>query len=119
MIARNRFKYWFNTENLINTKEREIDLNRHEIFYRNARTVSTEDYDSMIAEYVKDAKEDDYNWYDFNTAYEDVTLDCVIDYFSEVTEDDFSNLFGYSKANKCYIVKNAGIIDFYSIITKG
>lgn len=27
-------------------------MNRHVIFYKNARTVSTEDYDSMIAEYV-------------------------------------------------------------------
>lgn len=93
-------------------------MNRHEIFYKNARTVSTDEYESMLIEYIKDAEEDDYNWSDFNTVYEDVTLDCVIDYFSEVSEEDFNNLFGYSKPNQCYIVTNDDVIYFYAIITK-
>ena len=94
-------------------------MTRHETFYKNARKVSKTDYDLMIEDYIKDAKESDYDWDDYNTRYEDVTLDCVIDYFSDVTEEDFNNLFGYSKPNQCYIVTDDEVIVFYVIITCG
>ena len=96
-----------------------LNMTRHETFYKNARKVSTTDYDLMIEDYIKDAQESDYEWVDYNTRYEDLTLDCVLDYFSDVTEEDFNNLFGYSKPNQCYIVIDAGVIVFYAIITCG
>lgn len=96
-----------------------INMTRHETFYKNARKVSKTDYALMLEEYIKDAQENDYDWGDYNTLYEDVTLDCVLDYFSDVTEEDFNNLFGYSKPNQCYIVTDDEVIIFYVIITCG
>ena len=96
---------------------------KRQTFYKNASRVTLAELDSIIDEIDKDIKENSsiLNFYDFNSLFQDVTLQCVLDDFSEWHDKYFSEAFGYYATNDCFIVttEDGKKVDSYAILIRG
>ena len=89
------------------------------MFYKEAYRISRKEFNTMIEEMERDAAEDDYEFEDYNTLYNDVTLDCILDYLTYITDEEFSTVFNCYSQNRLYIIMDGEKVDGYAALISG
>lgn len=89
------------------------------LFFEYARKIDLIEFNKIIESDEKEAKEDGYDFYDHNTLYQDATLYCLLDYLSEISEEDFHRTFSYYNPSILYIVMDGEKIDSYVALIVG
>lgn len=101
----------------------EKQLTKRQAFYKNAIRLTSAELDAITDEIDADIKKTSsiYNFYDFNSLYQDVDLHSVLDYFAEWDDERFSSCFGYYATNDCYIVttEDGKKVSYYAIMFRG
>ena len=94
-------------------------MTRRPMFYKEAYRIDRKEFDTMIEEMERDAAEDGYEFWDYNTLYNDVTLDWVLDFIADITDEDFYRIFNDYSPSKLYIVMDGKKVDMYAVLIRG
>lgn len=94
-------------------------MTRRTMFYKEAYRIDRKDFNIMIEEMERDAAEDGHEFEDYNTLYTDVTLDCILDYLADLTDEDFNITFNYYSHNRLYIIMDGKKVDMYASLISG
>ena len=94
-------------------------MNRRTMFYKEAYRIDRKEFNEMIEEMERDAAEAGYEFEDYNTLFTDVTLDCILDYLTYVTDEEFHTVFSCYSQNRLYIIMDGKKVDGYAALISG
>ena len=94
-------------------------MTRRTMFYKEAYRISRKEFNTMIEEMERDAAEDGHEFWDYNTLYNDVTLDWVLDFIADITDEDFYRIFNDYSQSKLYIIMDGKKVDMYAVLVRG
>ena len=94
-------------------------MNRRTMFYKEAYRIDRKEFNDMVEEMERDAAEDGYEFEDYNTLYNDVTLDCILDYLTYITDEEFHTVFNCYSQNRLYIIMDGKKVDGYAALISG
>lgn len=94
-------------------------MNRRTMFYKEAYRIERKEFNTMIEEMERDAAEAGYEFEDYNTLFTDVTLDCILDYLTYITDGEFYTAFNYYSSNRLYIIMDGKKVDMYAALISG
>ena len=94
-------------------------MTRRTMFYKEAYRISRKEFNTMIEEMERDATEDGHEFEDYNTLYNDVTLDWVLDFIAEISDEDFYRIFNDYSPSKLYIIMDGKKVDGYAALISG
>lgn len=94
-------------------------MNRRTMFYKEAYRIDRKEFNEMIEEMERDAAGDGHEFWDYNTLYNDVTLDWVLDFIADITDEDFSRIFNDYSPSKLYIIMDGKKVDMYAVLLRG
>ena len=94
-------------------------MNRRTMFYKEAYRIDRKEFNEMIEEMERDAAEAGYKFEDYNTLFTDVTLDCILDYLTYITDEEFYTVFNYYSSNRLYIIMDGKKVDGYAALISG
>ena len=94
-------------------------MTRRTMFYKEAYRISRKEFNTMIEEMERDAAEDGHEFWDYNTLYNDVTLDWVLDFIADITDEDFYRIFNDYSPSKLYIIMDGKKVDMYAVLLRG
>ena len=94
-------------------------MNRRTMFYKEAYRIDRKEFNEMIEEMERDAAEDGHEFWDYNTLYNDVTLDWVLDFIADLTDEDFYRIFNDYSPSKLYIIMDGKKVDMYGVLIRG
>ena len=94
-------------------------MNRRTMFYKEAYRIDRKEFNEMIEEMERDAAEAGYEFEDYNTLFTDVTLDCILDYLTYITDEEFHTVFNCYSQNRLYIIMDGKKVDGYAALISG
>ena len=94
-------------------------MSRRAMFYKEAYRISRKEFNTMIEEMESDAAEAGYEFEDHNTLFTDVTLDCILDYLTYITDEEFHTAFNCYSHNRLYIIMDGKKVDGYAALISG
>ena len=94
-------------------------MNRRTMFYKEAYRISRKEFNEMIEEMERDAAEDGHEFWEYNTLFTDVTLDCILDYLAYITDEELCTAFNYYSHNRLYIIMDGKKVDMYAALISG
>ena len=98
------------------TKE---EMTRRKMFYKEAYRISRKEFNTMIEEMERDAADARYEFEDYNTLFTDVTLDCILDYLTYITDEEFHTVFNCYSQNRLCIIMDGKKVDGYAALISG
>ena len=94
-------------------------MTRRTMFYKEAYRISRKEFNEMIEKMESDAAEAGYEFEDYNTLFTDVTLDCILDYLTYITDEEFHTAFNCYSQNRLYIIMDGKKVDGYAALISG
>ena len=94
-------------------------MNRRTMFYKEAYRIDRKEFNEMIEEMERDAAEGGYAFEDHNALFTDVTLDCILDHLTYITDEEFYTVFNSYSHNRLYIIMNGKKVDGYAALISG
>ena len=94
-------------------------MTRRTMFYKEAYRIDRKEFNTMIEEMERDAAEDGHEFWDYNTLFTDVTLNCILDDLADLTDEDFYRIFNDYSPSKLYIIMGGKKVDRYAVLIRG
>ena len=94
-------------------------MTRRTMFYKEAYRINRKEFNKMIEEMERDAAEDGHEFWDYNTLFTDVTLNCILDDLADLTDEDFYRIFNDYSPSKLYIIMGGKKVDSYAALISG